>query len=109
VLELSGSPAAFESAFPLTRLGGCIALVGALFPAAPVPLAMDAVVRRNLRLTGVHNYAPRDLKAAVHFLAGDPQYPFDALVDGWFPLACADAAFAAARNADAIRIGIRPG
>jgi alcohol dehydrogenase len=108
ILELTGSPTAFEHVLPLARMGAAIALVGAVFPSKPVPLAMETVVRRNLRLLGIHNYAPADLQTAVRFLASNPQYPFDSLVERWYPLAAADEAFDAARHGTAIRVGVRP-
>jgi alcohol dehydrogenase len=58
---------------------------------------------------GIHNYAADDLRKAVSFLAEHPEYPFDSLVGRWFPLAEAEAAFAAARDAEAIRVGVKPG
>lgn len=106
-LELSGSPAAFEAGFPRLRIGGTYVLVGAVFPTEPVPVAMEAIVRRQLSLRGVHNYAPEDLAAAVRFLAGAERYPFASLVADWVPLVDAARAFEVARRGDALRIGVR--
>ncbi len=108
-LELSGSPEAFEAGFPLVRTGGSYVLVGAVFPTRPVPVAMEAVVRRQLTIRGVHNYAPEDLAAAVRFLAGADAYPFASLVADWVSLADADRAFQTALRTGATRIGVRPG
>lgn len=106
VLELSGSPAAFESSFPHVQTGGTLVLVGAVFPSKPVALAMEQVVRRQLTLRGVHNYAPRHLQAAVNFLTEQHRYPFDQLVSRWLPLSDAEEAFALAANPESLRIGI---
>lgn len=107
-LELTGSPAAFEAALPLLAIGATYVLVGAVFPSRPVPLAMEQVVRRWLTLRGVHNYAPRDLVAAVEFLAAT-EYPFAELVAGWLPLERVDEAFGHASDPGVLRFGVRPG
>lgn len=109
VLELTGSPNAFEAAWPLARLGGTFVLVGAVFPTRPVALAMDDLVRRNLSLLGVHNYVPEDLGAALRFLeARHADHPFRDVVAAWVRLDEADAAFEAARSPDILRMGLRP-
>src|SRR5262249_49856991 len=66
-IELTGSPEAFETFLPLLRIGGTVVLIGAVFPSRPVPLLMEQVVRRCLTLRGMHNYAPRNLQAAIDF------------------------------------------
>jgi alcohol dehydrogenase len=108
VVEMSGSNAAFEKAFANIRTGGTIALVGAVFPTTPVALSPELIVRKNLRIAGVHNYAPADLLGAVDFLTTHPQLPFPGLVARWFDLSGADEAFAHAADARHIRVGLRP-
>ncbi len=109
-IEVSGSPAAFQTLWPLLRIGARLALVGAVFPSTPVSFPMDTLVRRNLQLTGVHNYGPRHLVQAVRFLESfGSQYPFAELVSRWFPLVETRAAMAAAMDPGCIRIGVRPG
>jgi putative phosphonate catabolism associated alcohol dehydrogenase len=106
-LEISGANAGFQACWKAVRVGGRIILLGAVFPSPPVPLTMEHLVRRNLTVRGVHNYAPRHLVSAVDFL-GDSRgkYPFDSLVSAWFPLSQAKEAFQSATSADAIRIGV---
>jgi len=108
-LELSGSPAAFEAGLPLLRLGGTLALVGAVFPTPPVAVAMEQIVRRQLTIRGLHNYAPRRLRAAVEFLArrGD-RHPFAELVATWVGLQELDSALQSGAAHNAIRLGVRP-
>ena len=77
-LEVSGAPQAFESLFPNVRMGGQLLLIGAVFPSAPVPIAIEQIVRRNLTLRGIHNYGPDHLVQAVNFLDQyQEQFPFD--------------------------------
>jgi putative phosphonate catabolism associated alcohol dehydrogenase len=107
-VELSGAAEAFEAALPLLRLGGVYVLVGAVFPGRPVSLQVDQVVRRQLSLSGVHNYGPEDLQRAVAFLRDAGEYPFASVVARWLTLAEADAAFRVAREPGVLRVGIRP-
>src|SRR5262249_54102875 len=80
-LELSGSPAAVAAALDLLRIGGTAVWAGTVSPTDPVPVLPEAVVRRCLTITGVHNYAPADLAAAIEFLAANHErYPFAELV-----------------------------
>jgi len=108
VLELSGASAALEAALPALCLGGTLVLVGAVFPTPPVALVPEQIVRRNLTIRGVHNYAPRHLLSAVGFLAAEhARFPFAALVSDWHPLADARVAFAQALDPQRIRVGVR--
>lgn len=108
-LELSGSPDAFHSLWPQLRLGGTLILVGAVFPSEPIALAMEQIVRRNLTILGIHNYAPRHLSQAVEFLQqAQGTYPFEKIVSKWFSLSHIDEALAAAANPANVRIGVKP-
>jgi alcohol dehydrogenase len=107
-IELTGSPDAFEAMSPLVRTGGTIVLVGATYPARPVPLVMEDVVRRCLTIRGLHNYAPRHLQAALEFLDAHSEHPFAALVPAWNPLERVAIAVATGLNGDALRLGVRP-
>lgn len=106
-VEVSGSPAAFESLWTGLRMGATAVLVGSVFPSAPVPLALEQVVRRNLSLRGIHNYAPPHLIQAVDFLArATADYDFSCLVSAWYPLQDIAAAVRAAGDPRAVRIGV---
>jgi putative phosphonate catabolism associated alcohol dehydrogenase len=107
-IELTGSPDAFEAISPLVRAGGALVLVGATYPARPVPLAMEDVVRRCLTIRGLHNYAPRHLRAAIEFLDAHREYPFASLVASWNPLERVAEAVARGLGRDGLRLGVRP-
>jgi putative phosphonate catabolism associated alcohol dehydrogenase len=108
-LELSGSPEAIETGLQLLRIGGRYLWVGAVFPAREVAISAEHVVRRLVRIEGVHNYTPVDLKTAVEFLAANhTRYPFAELVSGRFELADAEAAFQFALATKAPRVAIVP-
>jgi len=72
-LEITGANAAFEAALRSLRVGGSMVLVGAVYPAGPVEISQEDIVRRMLTLKGLHNYAPVDLATAVRFLWGSSQ------------------------------------
>ena len=110
VLDMSGSPEAMESSIDQLRIGGRLILVGAVFPARPLSLQADQIVRRMLRLEGLHNYQPQDLQSALAFLSEHvDQYPFASLVDREFPLEEINEAVAWACESGAFRIAVRPG
>ena len=107
-LELSGASSAIEAGIELLRIGGRYLWVGAVFPAPPVGIGAETVVRKCLTIQGVHNYHPRDLTAALDFLheAGG-RHPFEELVGPTFSLGDAEQAFAAAKGG-AFRVAVRP-
>lgn len=109
LLEFSGATAALENAWTLLRIGARAVLVGAVFPGPPLALLPEQLVRRQLTLAGVHNYAPRHLGVALSFLAKyQGVFPFAQLVSDWFPLAESAGAFRAAKETGAVRVGVCP-
>jgi len=109
LLEFTGATAALENAWPLLRIGARAVLVGAVFPGPPMSLMPEQLVRRQLTLAGVHNYAPRHLAAAMVFLEQNRGiFPFQALVASWFSLERVQEGFEMARETQAVRIGICP-
>lgn len=109
-LELSGSHAACGAALNALRIGGTAVWAGAVSPTDAVPVPPEALVRRCLALTGVHNYAPRDLADAVQFLAvHHTRYPFAELVSRSFPLADVDGAFDFAERERPVRVAVACG
>ena len=109
VLEMSGSPQGVAAAIEAAGIGGCVHLVGSVFPAGCVDLDPEQAVRRLLTIRGLHNYAPRHLEQAVRFLgACHGRYPFADLVAGWRPLGMLEAAFEEALASRCIRLGVRP-
>ena len=58
-------------------------------------------------MTGVHNYAPGDLAAAVAFLAANHErFPFAELVSKPFPLADVNDAFRFAESERPVRVAV---
>lgn len=109
VIEASGH--AVSEALAGVGTGGTVVLVGSVFPADPVPLDAEGIVRRLVTVTGVHNYTGAELAEAVAFLTGRGRaYPFADAVGEVRQLAAIDEAIAAAAAPGApLRIGLVPG
>jgi alcohol dehydrogenase len=106
-LEASGSPSAIALSLEVLRVGGLAAWVGAVSPTAPVPVNPETVVRKCLKLVGVHNYAPWHLQHAVNFLTHNhARFPFAELVSKTFPLEEVDAAFQYAETERPVRVSV---
>lgn len=109
VVEMSGSSTAVEQSLAHLDVGGVLVLVGSVSPSPSVPLDPEQVVRRLLRIRGVHNYNPQSLVGAVQFLAEThDQYPFASLVARDFGLDQVNEAFEFARTQRPCRVAIRP-
>lgn len=109
VLEMTGSTDATEQGLDLLRIGGRMVLVGAVFPSRALELSAETVVRRLLRIEGLHNYRPEDLATAVDFLAHTgANSPARTLVEREFPLGEIDAAFQYALEHKPLRVAVRP-
>jgi len=108
-LEFSGSPEAIELGVRLLREGGRFVMAGATFPARPVQLLGEQLVRRLLQIIGVYNYQPEDLETALQFLAkSQGQYPFAELVGKVFSLEDVNAAFDYAERQRPPRVAVIP-
>ena len=109
VFEMSGAVDPTRFALSQVRVGGTLVLAGSVLPTPPIELHPEEVVRRCLRIVGVHNYTPADLVTAVRFMAENHQrFPFAEMVSKVFPLSQADEAFAFAEREKPIRVGVRP-
>jgi alcohol dehydrogenase len=89
-------------------IGGTAIWIGAAFPAPPVQVNAEKIVRNILQIKGLHNYNRQDLLAAVDFIEKhQADFPFEILVEKEFPLNEADAAFAFAKQYKPVRTGIK--
>lgn len=108
-LDFTGSPEAMETAMALLRPGGVLLLAGAVFPARPLAVAAEDVVRRMLRIEGIHNYEPEDLATALRFLAEQRErYDLAALTEGHFGLGQVNEAIAWALSQKPPRVAVYP-
>ncbi|GAB3595462.1 alcohol dehydrogenase catalytic domain-containing protein [Microbacterium tumbae] len=107
-IEASGH--AVSEAIDAVDVGGTVVLVGSVFPAPPVALDAERLVRRLVTVIGVHNCTGPELSEAVAFLTGRGRaFGFADVVGAVFSLEDADAALAAASAPDApLRVGLVP-
>ncbi|MHC4878276.1 MAG: zinc-binding dehydrogenase [Planctomycetota bacterium] len=109
VLEMSGAADAVSAGLSHLAVGGELVLVGSVSPTPSVAVDPEQLVRRLLRIRGVHNYSPASLQHAVQFLnETDGRFPFDKLVAKSFPLDQVNEAIAFAIENRACRVAIRP-
>lgn len=107
--DFAGTAESCESLPALLRPGGHAVLAGSVFPSRPMALPAELLVRRMLKLSGVHNYEPSDLERALGFLSGDGcRFPFEELVDAVFPLERINEAIAHATTMRPPRVGLQP-
>jgi putative phosphonate catabolism associated alcohol dehydrogenase len=105
ILEMSGSSLAVESSIDLLGIGGKLILVGAVFPTPPAGLPPEQIVRKLLRIEGVHNYVPEDLLTAVAFLeCTRERFSWSKLVADRFSLSEVNQAVAVASQSQAVRV-----
>ena len=107
--DFAGTPDAVLSAIHFLRIGGRAVLCGSVTPMESISLSPEMIVRRMLRVSGVHNYRSDDLLHAVSFLAANTSnYPFRDLVANTFPLRDIAAAVEMAKSGESVRVGVRP-
>jgi putative phosphonate catabolism associated alcohol dehydrogenase len=109
-IEVSGNAAAVEACLGSLGIGGRAVLAGSVASSRPVAIDPEHLIRNLVRVTGVHNYRPQHLDAAIQFLhQHHSRYPFAELVADGFGLDDVDAAVSAASGASALRQAIIPG
>lgn len=107
--ELAGAAAAFPDGLRALRTGGHYILAGLVHRESRVELLAVDVIRRQLRLQGVHNYTPASLEAAVEFLVRKHEtWPFATLLNEPRPLSRLDDAVAEAATGTGYRTLVDP-
>ena len=109
-LEFSGSNGGVVDAIESVRTGGCVLLVGSVFPSDDIAISPESIVRRMITLRGLHNYGPNDLADSLRFLQRThSRIPFESLIGPTFSLDQVTEAFTYATNNKPIRVCVRPG
>jgi putative phosphonate catabolism associated alcohol dehydrogenase len=107
VFDMTGHPEAMKAGVESLALGGTAIWIGAVFPAAPVPVDAQRIVRRVLGIKGLHNYNYDDfLNAAIFIENNYRKYPFEELVEKEFTLYEVDNAFRYATESKPVRVGV---
>ena len=108
VIDMTGNHEAMLTGLRVLTTGGIAVWVGAVFPAPPVPVDAESVVRKVLQIRGLHNYNYDDFKYATRFIENNYQkYPFEQIVSREFPLEMTEEAFSYAVKEKPIRVGIK--
>ncbi|MFD4182850.1 zinc-binding dehydrogenase [Rhodococcus sp. NPDC058514] len=68
VLDFSGAADAIADGLDRLDVGGVLVLAGSVAPGPALSIDPESVVRRLVTITGVHNYEPRHLAAAIDLL-----------------------------------------
>lgn len=109
VIEVAGVAAAVPQGVAALRPGGHYVWAGMVHPDTALKLTGEDVVKKCLHIRGVHNYAPRDLEAALAFLAKTHRkYPYEKLVSPPLPLERLDEAIALAQRREWLRVAVKP-
>ena len=110
VFEVCGVASAVRQALPLLRPGGALVLVGLVHPQSDLAgITGEAIIRKCASVVGVHNYAPRDLRRAVDFLAANiGVLPLSDITSSPMPLSELPEAFELARTGRFARVLVLP-
>lgn len=108
VFDMTGNPQAMQLGTASLAVGGIAIWIGAVYPAPPVPVDAQLVVRKLLQIRGLHNYNYEDFVKATEFIENNyRKYPFENLVEKEYPLEEIETAFAFASNDKPVRVGIK--
>lgn len=109
-IEASGAAAAVETAIKRVGVGGAVVLVGSVSPGPAISVDAESIVRRLVRVSGVHNYTPSQLVRAVAFLERSHRtVPLARLVGTAYPLHELDRALEDAATGRHVRVGVMTG
>lgn len=109
VFDMTGVPDVIESGLQTLGIGGAMILVGSVYPARDIHFSAETIVRKLLRLEGIHNYLDLDLANALDFLERyQTDYPFEKLCTQTFALDDIDAAFTESAGPRSFRVVVRP-
>lgn len=82
IFEMTGATQAINLAFNIAGVGAEIILVGSVFPTNNISVNPEQIVRKLLKIKGVHNYTPDDLATAILFITEvHSKYPFNLLFE----------------------------
>lgn len=108
VFDMTGNPRAMKTGIDSLAVGGCAIWIGAVYPAEPVPVDAQLIVRKLLQIRGLHNYNYEDFVKATAFIESNyRKYPFESLVEKEYSLDDIEEAFTFANNNKPVRVGIK--
>ncbi|WP_298865359.1 zinc-binding dehydrogenase [uncultured Gimesia sp.] len=109
VFDMTGVPEVIEDGLESTGIGGTMILVGSVYPARAIQFSAETMVRKLMRLEGIHNYIDLDLANALNFLDKyQSAYPFQQLCEQTFALDDISAAFTESAKPRSYRVAVLP-
>jgi putative phosphonate catabolism associated alcohol dehydrogenase len=109
VIEVCGVPEVIPQGLEMLRVGGRYVLAGLVTPNANVTIDANMLVKKWIRMRGIHNYHPRHLIAALDFVSTNrSRFPFREIVDSKFSLSELGLAFKRASERSVLRAAIVP-
>jgi putative phosphonate catabolism associated alcohol dehydrogenase len=109
VFEVAGVKELVPQGLKLLRFGGEYILAGLVHPNSQLTITAEQIIRKCLKIIGVHNYAPWHLEEAVSFLARNrDRFPFHSLVSPAYPLEDLADAVVEAQSQKWARVSVRP-
>lgn len=109
VVEATGIPKVVVSGIDYLRIGGSYLLLGLVSPDLMVTFDAHLLIKKFLKLVGVHNYGPQHLVAALRYVERNKdRYPFQELVTHEFSLEETSEALLLSESKEAIRPAIIP-
>ncbi|HEV3327463.1 MAG TPA: zinc-binding dehydrogenase [Puia sp.] len=108
IFDMTGNPQAMKLGVDSLAVGGCAIWIGAVYPAQPVPVDAQMLVRKLLQIRGLHNYNYQDfVKATVFIEKNYRRYPFETLIEKEYHLDDIEEAFTFASINKPVRVGIK--
>lgn len=109
VFEVAGIKELVPQGLVLLRPGGDYVLVGLVHPNSELGITAEQIIRKCIRIKGVHNYAPWHLDEAIMFLERNQnRFPFEKLVSPPFKLDQLQEAVQEAQKQNWMRVSVRP-
>lgn len=109
VFEVAGIKQLIPQGILLLRPGGDYILVGLVHPDSALGITAEQLIRKCIRMKGVHNYAPWHLEEAMAFLErNQDRYPFEELVSPPYSLEHLQEAVHKAKEQQWMRVSVKP-
>lgn len=109
VFEVAGIKELVPQGLKLLRFGGEYILAGLVHPNSQLDITAEQIIRKCIKIKGIHNYAPWHLDEAVSFLERNKdRFPFDSLVSPAYPLEDLEKAVIEAQSQKWARVSVKP-
>ncbi|MEE3235599.1 MAG: zinc-binding dehydrogenase [Candidatus Latescibacterota bacterium] len=108
-IEVTGAPQILGEGVSALRVGGHYVFVGMVHPDSMLPITGEQIIRKCLRIRGVHNYGPQHLETAIKFLQQTQHYyPYEDLVRPPLSLTELPTAIKIAESKQFFRVAVKP-